>query len=132
VHTPFYSMVNLVAGRRVVPEFIQDQFQPQAVARDVRLLLESAELRDGMRQQFRDLAEKLRAPSARTASISGNQPRSSDADSSPDDKFADPIQRAAGIVESFLQGGRGQWDRKSGNEPRGFPDRGVLGGDTLR
>jgi len=41
VHTPFFSMVNLVAGRRVVPELIQDDFTPVAVAAEVRRLLES-------------------------------------------------------------------------------------------
>ncbi len=29
VRVPFYSMVNLVAGRRIVPEFIQDQMTPE-------------------------------------------------------------------------------------------------------
>ena len=44
VHTPFFSMVNLVAGRRVVPELIQDEFTPAAVAAQVRRLLESPAL----------------------------------------------------------------------------------------
>src|ERR1700723_960782 len=41
VHTPFFSMVNLVAGRRVVPELIQNDFPPAAVAAEVSRLLDS-------------------------------------------------------------------------------------------
>lgn len=52
VHTPFFSMVNLVAGRRVVPELIQDGFTPAAVATEVRRLLDSpaagAEMKKGL------------------------------------------------------------------------------------
>lgn len=113
VHTPFYSMVNIVAGQRIVPEFIQDDFKPEAVARDARLLLESELLRNRMRQQFRELAEKLRAPAALPSS------RFPTAEEHPgsknplqDDKFVDPIQRAAGIAESFLGGAAGSGIRK--------------------
>jgi lipid-A-disaccharide synthase len=49
VHTPFFSMVNLVAGRRVVPELIQDDFTPAAVAAEVRRLLDSPAARDEMK-----------------------------------------------------------------------------------
>jgi lipid-A-disaccharide synthase len=42
VHTPFFSMVNLVAGRPVVTELMQDDFTPAAVAAEVRRLLESS------------------------------------------------------------------------------------------
>ena len=49
VHTPFFSMVNLVAGRRVVPELMQDDFTPAAVASEVRHLLESREAREEMK-----------------------------------------------------------------------------------
>lgn len=52
VHTSFFSMVNLVAGRRIVPELIQDDFTPAAVAAEVRRLLgspaASAEMKEGL------------------------------------------------------------------------------------
>jgi lipid-A-disaccharide synthase len=103
VHTPFYSMVNIVAGQRIVPEFIQDDFQPEAVARDVRLLLESELLRDRMRQQFREMAEKLRAPAAVPSPRPPGE-RENGEKPPQGEKFMDPIQRAAGIAESFLKG----------------------------
>jgi lipid-A-disaccharide synthase len=49
VHTPFFSMVNLVAGRSVVPELMQDDFTPAAVAAEVRRLLESPASREEMK-----------------------------------------------------------------------------------
>ena len=126
VNTQFFSMVNLVAGQRIVSEFIQDEFQPEAVARDVRLLLESPLLRDRMRQQFRDIAEKLRGPRT-TSSLppshpGGERTSSGGGDAAKDDKFQDPIQRAAGVAESFLQGQSGSQVRHG---PRGSPDDGA-------
>ena len=59
VHTPFFSMVNLVAGRRVVPELIQDDFTPRAVAAEVRYLLESSETRDEMKTGLAEVRAKL-------------------------------------------------------------------------
>jgi lipid-A-disaccharide synthase len=49
VHTPFFSMVNLVAGRRVVPELIQNDFTPAAVAAEVGRLLKSRAACDEMK-----------------------------------------------------------------------------------
>ena len=49
IRTPFFSMVNLVAGRNVVPELIQDDFTPRAVAAEVRRLLESSAAREEMK-----------------------------------------------------------------------------------
>ena len=39
VHVDTYAMVNLVAGRRVVPELIQDAFTPEATARHALAVL---------------------------------------------------------------------------------------------
>jgi lipid-A-disaccharide synthase len=41
IRTPFIGMVNLIAGRMVAPEFIQDAFTPPAVEKAVRKLLDS-------------------------------------------------------------------------------------------
>ncbi len=71
MHTPFISMVNLVAGRRVVPELIQEDFTPAAVAAQVRYLLESAEGRDLMKSGLAEVRAKLGSGGAieRTADI---------------------------------------------------------------
>jgi lipid-A-disaccharide synthase len=59
VKTPFISMVNLVAGRRVVPELIQDDFTPAGVAAEVRYLLESSDARDAMKTGLAEVRTKL-------------------------------------------------------------------------
>jgi len=46
IHTPFIGMVNLIAGKLVVPELIQDRFTPAAVEREVRRFLESPSARE--------------------------------------------------------------------------------------
>jgi lipid-A-disaccharide synthase len=57
--TPFISMVNLVAGRRLVPELIQDDFTPAAVAAEVRYLLESSDGRDEMKAGLAEVRARL-------------------------------------------------------------------------
>lgn len=59
LRTPFISMANLVAGRRVVPELIQEDFTPPAVAAEVRYLLESPDGRDAMKAGLGDVRAKL-------------------------------------------------------------------------
>lgn len=59
VHTPYFSMVNLIAGRRVVPELIQEDFTPAAVAEEVCRLLTSPAARDAMKAGLADVRSKL-------------------------------------------------------------------------
>jgi lipid-A-disaccharide synthase len=53
VHVDTFGMVNLVAGRQIMPELIQDAFTPEAVAREALDLLtnreRAAEARAGLR-----------------------------------------------------------------------------------
>ena len=65
VRTKFFSMVNLIAGREVVPELIQDDFTPARVADEaVKLLSASNESAGRMAEMRRGLAEvtKLLGP----------------------------------------------------------------------
>ncbi|HXQ26979.1 MAG TPA: lipid-A-disaccharide synthase [Candidatus Acidoferrales bacterium] len=64
VRTPFFGMVNLVAGRRVVPELIQEGFTPSAVASEVRRLLESRAAREEMKEGLAQVRAKLGAGGA--------------------------------------------------------------------
>ena len=59
VTAPFFSMVNLIAGRRIVPELVQDDFTPAAVAAEVRYLLESSDGRDEMKAGLAEVRAKL-------------------------------------------------------------------------
>src|SRR5713101_7140462 len=61
VRTKFFSMVNLIAGRAVVPELIQDDFTPQRVtAEAVMLLSASEEAKDRVETMTRGLEEVRR------------------------------------------------------------------------
>jgi lipid-A-disaccharide synthase len=59
IRTPFFSMVNLIAGRRVVAELIQDDFTPEAVESEVRRLLDSPRTTVEMRANLAEVRAKL-------------------------------------------------------------------------
>jgi lipid-A-disaccharide synthase len=59
IRTPFFSMVNLIAGRRVVTELIQDDFTPEAVESEVRRLLDSPGTTNEMRASLAEVRAKL-------------------------------------------------------------------------
>jgi lipid-A-disaccharide synthase len=61
VRTEFFSMVNLIAGREVVPELIQDDFTPIRVASEaISLLSASKESLEKLATMRRGLAEVTR------------------------------------------------------------------------
>jgi lipid-A-disaccharide synthase len=64
VRTPFFSMVNLIAGRRVVPELIQKDFTPQRVAQEVLRLLQQEAARAELRRGLAEVRERLGPPGA--------------------------------------------------------------------
>lgn len=59
VRTRDFGMVNLIAGRRVAPELIQENFTPSKVAAEVVRLLDSAEAREEMKRELAEVREKL-------------------------------------------------------------------------
>jgi len=59
-----YAMPNLVAGQRVVPELIQDEFTPSRVAQVAVALLRDEERRRTMRMALGRVREHLGAPGA--------------------------------------------------------------------
>ena len=59
VHTPFFSMVNLIAGRRVVPELMQRDFTPAAVEAEVECLLGSQMAHEEMKAGLAEVRRKL-------------------------------------------------------------------------
>lgn len=64
VHTPMFAMVNLIAGRQVVPELVQQDFTPERVLREVSRLLDSPEAGAEMRHGLAEVREKLGPPGA--------------------------------------------------------------------
>jgi len=80
VNVPFYSMVNLVAGRRIVPELIQNEMTAERLAEEALRLLGDETARDTMRRELGLVAQKLARPE-------------------------DPMEIAADVVEKYLAGG---------------------------
>ncbi|HYL35513.1 MAG TPA: lipid-A-disaccharide synthase [Bryobacteraceae bacterium] len=79
VQVPFYSMVNLVAGRRIVPELIQNDLTAARLADEALSLLADPAARETMRRELRGVAEGLAGPE-------------------------DPMELAASLVEKNLTG----------------------------
>lgn len=59
VKVPFYSTVNLLAGKAVVKELIQGDFKTEALVTEVERLLDNAEARNAMVKEFRALRPRL-------------------------------------------------------------------------
>ena len=59
VNVDFLGMPNLLAGKEVVPEFIQHEAKPDAIVKDVRLLAENSPARDRMISDFDAIIRKL-------------------------------------------------------------------------
>jgi lipid-A-disaccharide synthase len=59
VRVPFYSMVNLIAGRAVVPELMQSRMTGETIAREARRLLADPGARAEMKAGLDEVREKL-------------------------------------------------------------------------
>ena len=77
VRVPFYSMVNLVAQRRVVPELIQNEMTGERLATEVFRLWDDQGARERMQRDLAEVAGRLR-------------------------DGCEPMERAADIVEDLL------------------------------
>lgn len=64
VRTPLFAMVNLIAGKRVVPELVQKDFTPERLASEAIRLLDSPDARAEMRRGLAEVREKLGPPGA--------------------------------------------------------------------
>lgn len=60
VKVPHFAMVNLIAGRRIVPEIIQHEFTPERVATEALALLEGPR-REAMRKDLAEVRARLGA-----------------------------------------------------------------------
>jgi lipid-A-disaccharide synthase len=85
VDVPFYTMVNLIAGREVVPELIQDGMTGERIAAEARRLLTDADARAAMKAGLAEVRRKL------AGAPDGLEPRTAP-------------QRAAAIIQEILEG----------------------------
>ncbi|MGI6240694.1 MAG: lipid-A-disaccharide synthase [Candidatus Omnitrophota bacterium] len=59
VKVPYLGLVNLLLGDKVVPEFIQRDAAPEAIAREAKALLSNPEIQMRMKDAFQRVREKL-------------------------------------------------------------------------
>jgi lipid-A-disaccharide synthase len=59
VRVPFYSMVNLIAGRQVVPELIQGDMTAGHLSAEALRLLEDPKARSAMRADLAEVRSRL-------------------------------------------------------------------------
>jgi lipid-A-disaccharide synthase len=64
VRVDTYAMANLVAGRRVVPELIQDDFTPERVAAEALRVMNDPAHAAAVRRDLREVHAKLGEPGA--------------------------------------------------------------------
>jgi len=64
LHVDTYAMANLVAGRRVVPELIQDAFTPERAASEALRLLTEPAYAARMKADLAEVRAKLGTPGA--------------------------------------------------------------------
>lgn len=64
VRVPFLGLVNLLAGKRVVPEFIQESMDPEVMAKEALALIENQSAREEMKREFALVRKKLGEPGA--------------------------------------------------------------------
>ncbi len=55
----YLGLVNLLSKTRVVPEFIQNDARPETIAHEAKVFLQSQELQNKMRREFKEVREKL-------------------------------------------------------------------------
>jgi lipid-A-disaccharide synthase len=59
IRAPFLAMVNLIAGKRIVPELVQDDFTGPRVEAEARRLLGNAADREQMKRDLEGVRERL-------------------------------------------------------------------------
>ena len=64
VRTPYFSMVNLIAGRRVVPELVQADFTVDLILRETLRLLDDPSARHTLRAGLAEIRQRLGPPGA--------------------------------------------------------------------
>jgi lipid-A-disaccharide synthase len=64
VHVDTFAMVNLIAGRKIVPELIQNDCTAANISREVLPLLTNTELYERTRAALSDVRQKLGRPGA--------------------------------------------------------------------
>ncbi len=66
VKVPFYAMPNLIAGRQVVPELVQENFTAERVIAELSAILQDGRRREGMIEGLAEVRRRLRGTDSDT------------------------------------------------------------------
>jgi len=102
VDLPHVAMVNLIAGDRIVPELIQDDFTPENIIRTLQPLLEETGYRSQMIEELKSVMTVLRWKSAAARLSVGNMVQSSEEIEFRSVPDPTAIDRAAAWILDFL------------------------------
>jgi lipid-A-disaccharide synthase len=64
VKVPYFAMVNLIAGQKIVPELVQHDFTPEAVVAEMRKIIPDGPARTEMLDGLRSVKSRLRGSNA--------------------------------------------------------------------
>jgi len=64
INVEFFSLVNLIAGKKVIPELLQHQVTPANIANELKMMLTEPEKRARMEQGLQEVREKIGRPGA--------------------------------------------------------------------
>ncbi len=64
IQIPYIGLVNVVAGRKIVPEFIQHEIHSQTIAQEAVYLLDHQDLKEKMIEDLSSVRQKLGEPGA--------------------------------------------------------------------
>ena len=59
IRIPYIGLVNVVAGRKIVPEFVQHEIRTETIAHEAGYLLGHQDLRERMILDLKEVQEKL-------------------------------------------------------------------------
>jgi lipid-A-disaccharide synthase len=62
VKVPYFAMVNLIAGRQIVPELVQNAFTPENVVAEVNKVIPDSDSRRQMLEGLKEVRQRLAGP----------------------------------------------------------------------
>lgn len=99
VDVPHVGMVNLIAGRRVVPELIQSDFNASNIVQSLRPLLEDGDARATMQSDLKAVAAMLRTSTPNTGQTAIERAASIALELLARPNQPEPVIRSTGPVE---------------------------------
>ena len=63
-HLPWFSLVNLIGDRAIIPELLQEEVTPGRIAQELKVLLEQQPARETLQEGLKEVQQRLGQPGA--------------------------------------------------------------------